>query len=285
MKACKIIVVVFIALLSVTVSADAQVLEPLDGVYEKVHTDSRRVVPYTSLREADVMWSRRIWRTIDLREKMNQFFYYPQEPTNGRKNLITIMMDAILVDKTVAAYDPIYDDFKVKMTLAEVAAIGADTIKTTQYREYPPYDEFDTIFIKKLDVASIKRIKIKEDWVFDKQKSVMEVRIIGICPVRERLDPQSGEFRGYSDMFWIYFPELRRVIANEEIYNRFNNIAQQITYDDVFMKRMFSSFIHKEDNVYDRRIEEYMKNGLEALLESEEIKDKIRNFEHDLWEQ
>jgi hypothetical protein len=78
---------------------------------------------------------------------------------------------------------------------------------------------------------------------------------------------------------------LRRIIANEEIYNRFNNIAQQITYDDVFMKRMFSSFIHKEDNVYDRRIEEYMKNGLEALLESEEIKDKIRNFEHDLWEQ
>lgn len=285
MKAIKIIIAAVIALLSYSVKADAQVLEPMDRVYEKVHTDSRRVVPYTSLREADVMWSRRIWRTIDLREKMNQFFYYPQEPTNGRKNLITILMDAILVDKTVAAYDPLYDDFKVKLTLAEVAGIGADTLFQTLYRDYPPYDPFDTILIKKLDVSTIKKFKIKEDWVFDKQKSVMEARIIGICPVRERLDPQTGEFRGYSDMFWIYFPELRRVIANEEIYNRFNNIAQQITYDDVFMKRMFASFIHKEDNVYDRRIEEYMKNGLEALLESEEIKDKIRNFEHDLWEQ
>lgn len=285
MKALKIIIALFIILMSVMPGADAQVLEPQDGVWEKVHTDSRRVVPYTSLREADVMWSRRIWRTIDLREKMNQFFYYPQEPTNGRKNLITIIMDAILKDKTVAAYDPMYDDFKMKMTLAEVNGIGADTINTTLYRDYPPYDPFDTTLIKQLDVTTIKKFKVKEEWVFDKQKSVMEVRIIGICPVRERVDPQTGEFRGYSDMFWIYFPELRRVISNEEIYNRFNNIAQQITYDDVFMKRMFASYIHKEDNVYDRRIEEYLKNGLEALLESEDIKDKIRNFEHDLWEQ
>lgn len=285
MKLVKFIIALFICVLSILPQTQAQVLEPTDGVYDKVHTDSRRVVPYPSLREADVMWNRRIWRTIDLREKMNQFFYYPQEPTNGRKNMITIMMDAILKDKTVAAYDPAYDDFKVKMTLAEVAGIGADTIQKTQQRPFPPYEDFDTTIIKTLDVTTIKKFKVKEDWFFDKQRSVMEVRIVGICPVRERLDPQTGEFRGYQDMFWIYFPELRRVIANEEIYNRFNNVAQQITYDDVFMKRLFSSYIHKEDNVYDRRIEEYLKNGLEALLESEDIKDKIRNFEHDLWEQ
>lgn len=284
MKAIKIIIVLFCGVFALP-NIQAQVLEPNDGVYDKVHTETRRVVPYTSLREADVMWSRRIWRTVDLREKMNQFFYYPSEPTNGRENLITIIMNAILVDKTVAAYDAIYDDFKMKLTLSEVAAIGADTLQLSLYRDYPPYDQFDTTVIKPLDVTTIKKFKIKEDWVFDKQKSVMEARIIGICPVRERLDPQTGEFRGYSDMFWVYFPELRRVIANKEIYNRFNNVAQQITYDDVFMKRMFASYIHKEDNVYDRRIEDYMKNGLEALLESEDIKDKIRNFEHDLWEQ
>ncbi|MCG9911685.1 MAG: gliding motility protein GldN [Flavobacteriales bacterium] len=284
MKAIKIIIVLFCGVFALP-NIQAQVLEPNDGVYDKVHTETRRVVPYTSLREADVMWSRRIWRTVDLREKMNQFFYYPSEPTNGRENLITIIMNAILVDKTVAAYDAIYDDFKMKLTLSEVAAIGADTLQLSLYRDYPPYDQFDTTVIKQLDVTTIKKFKIKEDWVFDKQKSVMEARIIGICPVRERLDPQTGEFRGYSDMFWVYFPELRRVIANKEIYNRFNNVAQQITYDDVFMKRMFASYIHKEDNVYDRRIEDYMKNGLEALLESEDIKDKIRNFEHDLWEQ
>jgi len=287
MKHFKIIIVTLISIMSFGYGTRAQVLEPLpDGeVYKKVTTPSRRVVPYPSLREADVMWSRRIWRTIDLREKMNQFFYYPQEPTNGRKNFITIIMDAVLKDKVVAAYDPMYDDFKIKLTLGEVAGIGADTIQKTQQRPFPPYEDFDTTIIKTLDVTTIKKFKIKEDWFFDKQRSVLEVRIIGICPVRERLDPQTGEFRGYSDMFWIYFPELRRVLANEEIYNRFNNIAQQITYDDVFMKRLFASYIAKEDNVYDRRIEDYLKNGLEALLESEEIKDKIRNFEHDLWEQ
>lgn len=285
MKLLKFILIVTLCVLGFATESQAQVLDPVDGVYDKVHTDSRRVVPYASLREADVMWHRRIWRTIDLREKMNQFFYYPQEPTNGRKNMITIMMDAILKDKVVAAYDPMYDDFKVKMTLAEVAKIGVDTIFKTLQRPDPPYDYYDTMIVNQLDVTTIKKFKVKEDWFFDNQRSVMEVRIVGICPVRERLDPQTGEFRGYSDMYWIYFPELRRVMANEEIYNRFNNIAQQITYDDVFMKRLFASYIHKEDNVYDRRIEEYMKNGLEALLESEEIKDKIRNFEHDLWEQ
>lgn len=287
MKVTKIIFVLCLALLGIIFpnKTEAQVLEPLDGVYTKEHTESRRVVPYASLREADVMWSRRIWRTIDLREKMNQFFYYPQEPTNGRSNLITIILRSILDDKVMAAYDPVYDDFKVKMTLAEVGGIGADTIPTTLYRDYPPYDPYDTVLIKPFDVSTVKKFKVKEDWFFDNQRSVMDVRIIGICPVRERLDPQTGEFRGYMDMFWIYFPEFRRVIANEEIYNRFNNIAQQITYDDVFMKRMFASYIHKEDNVYDRRVEDYIKDGLDALLESEEIKDKIRNFEHDLWEQ
>lgn len=263
------------------------VLEPLelDGVYKKVHTESRRVVPYVTLREADIMWSRRIWRIIDLREKMNQFMYYPKEPTNGRKNLIQIIMDNIVEYKTLKAYDPMYDDFKVQLSVSEVAAIGADTITKTQSKPDPPYDDTTFTVINKLDFATIKKYKLKEDWFFDRQRSVMEVRIIGICPVRERIDQNTGEFRGYSDMFWVYFPELRKIIANEEIYNRFNNVAQQITYDDVFMKRLFASYIYKEDNVYDRRIEQYIKNGLEALLESEDIKDKIRDFEHDLWEQ
>lgn len=284
MKTIKFILLVNILLLIIP-QLSAQVLEPRDGIYDKVHTPTKQTTPYASLREADASWQRRMWRTIDLREKMNQFMYYPIEPTNGRKNLITIIMDAIIKDKVLAAYDPLYDDFKVKLSTIEVASIGVDSIRKTINGPLPPYPPIDTVYPVPLDLTTIKKFKVKEDWFFDKQRSVMEVRIVAICPVRERVDPQTGEFRGYSDMFWIYFPELRRVIANEEIYNRFNNMAQQITYDDVFMKRLFASYIHKEDNVYDRRIDDYLKNGMEALLESEDIKDKIRNFEHDVWEQ
>ena len=284
MKTIRFILVPCLAL-SITAQLHTQILEPMDSPAPKEIAASRSKTPLSSLRESDLMWQRRVWRTIDLREKMNQYMYYPIEPTNGRKNLITIIMDAIIKDRTVAAYDPMYDDFKVRMSYIEVAAIGVDSIHTEVTSPNPPYTVSYTTIPKPLDYSTIKKFKIKEDWFFDKQRSVMEVRIIGICPVRERIDPQTGEFRGYSDMFWVYFPELRRVIVNAETYNRFSNISQQITYDDAFIKRLFSSYINKEDNVYDRRIDDYLKNGLEALLESEDIKDKIRNFEHDLWEQ
>lgn len=266
-----------------SLSASAQVLEPRDQIYDKVTTPTRRITPYTEIREADVMWQRRIWRVMDLREKMNQTFYYPFEVTNGRSNLITIIKNSLEAGE-LRAYDPFYDDFTVPYTAQQALSIGSDTTYYTDYRPYEPYEEYDTFRINSLDYSSIKKFYIKEDWVFDKARSVMEVRILGICPVREVRD-QNGEYRGEQPMYWIYFPELRTIIANEEMYNRYNNIANQLTYDDAFMKRMFSSYIYKEDNVYDRKISDYMKNGLEALLESEDIKDKMRNYEHDLWEQ
>lgn len=266
-----------------SLSASAQVLEPRDQIYDKVTTPTRRITPYTEIREADVMWQRRIWRVMDLREKMNQTFYYPFEVTNGRSNLITIIKNSLEAGE-LRAYDPFYDDFTVPYTAQQALSIGSDTTYYTDYRPYEPYEEYDTFRINTLDYSSIKKFYIKEDWVFDKARSVMEVRILGICPVREVRD-QNGEYRGEQPMYWIYFPELRTIIANEEMYNRYNNIANQLTYDDAFMKRMFSSYIYKEDNVYDRKISDYMKNGLEALLESEDIKDKMRNYEHDLWEQ
>lgn len=266
-----------------SVGASAQVLEPRDQIYDKVTTPTRRITPYTEIREADVMWQRRIWRVMDLREKMNQSFYYPFEVTNGRSNLITIIKNSLEAGE-LRAYDPFYDDFTVPYTAQQALSIGSDTTYYTDYRPYEPYEEYDTFRINTLDYSSIKKFYLKEDWVFDKARSVLEVRILGICPVREVRD-QNGEYRGEQPMYWLYFPELRTIIANEEMYNRFNNIANQLTYDDAFMKRMFSSYIYKEDNVYDRKISDYMKNGLEALLENEDIKDKMRNYEHDLWEQ
>ena len=108
----------------------------------------------------------------------------------------------------------------------------------------------------------------------------MDVRIIGICPVVD--DYLNGVFRGYKPLFWVYFPEARPIFAKAEVFNRHNS-AKRLTYDDVFWKRMFNSYIYKEENVYDRVITDYA-TGLDALLESERIKTEIFNFEHDLWE-
>jgi gliding motility associated protien GldN len=274
---------------------------PRDGYYDKIHTEYRRVVPYSYLREADVMWTRRVWRTLDLREKLNQPLYYPTVPTNMRKNLITILQESVCgivnpVDPSLSkppallGYDAFSgpgfsDDFTIAYTTDEVRAIGNGTPDTTiEYNPNPPYDSIGIkITPRNLDPTTIKTYLLKEDWYFDRQRSVMEPRILGICPIRAMIDPQTDEIRGYQRMYWVYFPHFRKVIVNEEVYNPYN-YGHRISFDDLFMKRMFSSLIVKVDNTYDREISEYTK-GIDALLEAENIKDIIFKFEHDVWEQ
>ena len=253
----------------------------LDGVYVPEHTPTRKVIPYTHLREADVMWAKRIWRVIDLREKINHPFYFPVTPIQNRKALIDVLKEGIM-EGTITAYaDAVIDDeFKSPMAKEEVTALftGSDTVYTDDLDN--PGQLIQKIVEKNLEASAIKQYWIKEDWFFDKQRSVMDVRIIGISPLQEKMD-ESGNFKGFEPMFWIYYPQARYVFANYEIFNREND-SERRTYEDLFWKRMFNSYIRKESNVYDRTIMEYTK-GLDQQLESERIKEEIFNFEHDLW--
>ncbi|NOQ74280.1 MAG: gliding motility protein GldN [Crocinitomix sp.] len=139
---------------------------------------------------------------------------------------------------------------------------------------YPPDD---TTWYQSDDIV---QYRIKEDWFFDKERSVMDRRIIGIAPVIYGKD-QNGNINGFEELFWLYFPECRYVFQNFFVQNRQND-SQRMSFDDLFWKRMFQSYIIKESNLYDREIDSY-KAGVDALLESEKIKEKIFNFEHDLW--
>jgi gliding motility associated protien GldN len=261
----------------------AQVLTPTpyDGIYTKIHYPNRRVVPYSQLREADVMFAKRVWRKIDLREKLNQPLYYPIEETFQRKNLMKVIVDALLKEQSLNAYDALTDDFSGgALTTAEVEKLfsSTDSIQIPSLED--PEILIDTVIKKDFDPSSVKAFKIKEEWVFDKQRSVFEPRIIGICPVQQ---VEKGEEVFDKDMFWLYFPEVRKVLINHEVYNPYN-FSQRLTYDDVFMKRQFNSLIYKVDNTYDRRLSEYT-TGINALLEAEEIKTQLMDYEHNLWEQ
>ncbi|MBA3971300.1 MAG: gliding motility protein GldN, partial [Bacteroidetes bacterium] len=142
--------------------------------------------------------------------------------------------------------------------------------------------EFDTIKVADpITSAQICKYWVKEDWFYDKQRSVMEVRIIGICPLIEKLTDNGDRTGGDKPLFWIYFPEARPVLAISEVFMRKND-AERRTFDDIFWKRMFSSYVRKESNVYDRGIYDY-KSGLDLQLESERVKNDIFIYEHDLW--
>jgi gliding motility associated protien GldN len=261
---------------------------PRDGYYDKIHYPSRRMVPYSYLREADVMYTRRIWRKIDLREKINQPMFYPKVPTNLRKNLIYIVREALLGTQTtppkVKGYDGYTsDDFKIELTVAEIAAVGSASDTTQIQYPWPPYDYHDTVFVQEFNADDVTEFNLKEDWYFDKQRSVMEPRILGLQPRMKKYNQATHQLEGFIPVAWVYFPELRKVLINEEVYNPYN-FGSRITYDDLFMKRMFNSLIYKVDNTYDRRISDYAK-GIDALLEAENIKDVMFKFEHDVWEQ
>jgi len=281
----NIVLALVIIGLSLTFSTGsyAQILDspPRDAVYDRQHVLERTTIPYAYLREADVLWMKRIWRVIDLRERMNQPFYYPEYPYSNWRNLITVIMDA-LKEGTLTAYDITpTDEFLAPLSYQELIQRLERTETVQMQRADPPYDWYDTVIETRFNAMDIRRFRIKEDWFFDKQRSVMEARILGICPVRDNYD-ERGEFRGTEPLFWIYFPEARPVFARAEVFN-VNNSAQRLSYDDVFLKRRFSSYIYKEDNVYDRTISEYA-TGLDALLESERIKNEMFLWETDLWE-
>jgi gliding motility associated protien GldN len=278
----KLALIIVVIILSATGGTSyAQILDnpPRDVIYFDNDLKDAMPVPYSSVRKANIMWSKRIWREIDFRQKMNQPFYYPIEPHNDWRNFITVVMDA-LKEGSVTAYDiSTTDEFLVPLTYQEIITRQIDTIHRTLTRPYPPYDQYDTVIFSEFDPTKVMRLRIKEDWFFDKERSQMLVRILGICPVmiKERNDEEFTE-----PLFWIYFPESRPVFSQAEVFNRFNDAARR-TYDEVFMKRIFNSYVYKEQNVYDRRISEYAQ-GLDALLEAERIKLQLLDFEESLWE-
>ncbi|MBP6312954.1 MAG: gliding motility protein GldN [Flavobacteriales bacterium] len=280
-KNILIITMVLVGGLCATPQAVAQTV--LDGAYIKENTKTKRVVPYTHIREADVMWARRVWRTIDLREKMNHPLYFPTDAINDRKSLFDVIRQGLMVDGSITAYDagPLLDDDEFKKALLPGDLQEMFSRMDTQYTESLTTGDMEMVVQEiNLESRDIKMYKVKEDWIFDKQRSTMDIRIIGIAPMKE-MRGEDGEVRGYAPMFWLYYPECRYVFANWEAFNREND-AERRSYEDIFWKRQFSSYITKWSNVYDRGINEY-KQGLDALLEGEEIKSELFVFEHDLW--
>ena len=290
----KKIVLIFIvfAIASIPTSIYAQVIggssqassvdTPRDDIFDHIHTEFKKPIPYSPLRQADVIYSKRVWQVIDFREKINQPFYYPIKDHLRWKSFITVIMAAVKAGELTAYDAEVDDEFTSPMSPPAIDELLRGTEKTeAMYDVDGNYLRDETIYKGAFDKAEVKKLRIKEVWYFDKQRSQMQVRILGLCPVWEYIDVDA-QVPMTRPLFWIYFPEARSVLARAEVFNRKNG-AERRTYDDIFWKRMFSSYIYKEENVYDRKVAEYA-TGMDALLESERIKYDLFNMEGDMWE-
>ena len=260
-------------------TANAQILDPSDdGIIPEAtkHYRNNRVVPYTYLRQDDMLWSERHWERIDLREKINLSLYYPIKPMPDRKALWDVLVDGITTENTITEIF-LDDKFELPLTVDEVRQKieSYDTIPDPDDPFGPPL-AIDTITIKANNVVAYH---LKSDWYFDKQRGELKNRIIGIAP--EVRDPRNTSLT--YNPFWIWFPDARYAMATSVAYNEKNN-NQRLTFDQIMHFRKFNSVVTKQDNVYDRTIEDYKRNSaMSQLLEAAAIKEDLRNKEHDMW--
>ncbi|MBC7947856.1 MAG: gliding motility protein GldN [Chitinophagaceae bacterium] len=254
-----------------------------DNAFDKSSVSARTPLTYEHLRADDALFAQKVWRELDLREKMNQPFRYEAESDNGSQMFINMLLKAVNTGQVTAFAD---DRFSTPMTLPELSqlTVGAnDTVPRTDINDPSKVIEY-VVTRASFDAKSVIKIRMKEEWVFDRESSRMFCRILGIAPLKTSFHP-NGQEKGSSVMFWVYYPDLRPILTKYEVYNPKNMGQSRMTWEELFESRMFASYITKStlDNAANRTIRGVIKDPILALIEGDNIKDKIFNYEQDLW--
>ena len=257
-----------------------------DAAIDRQLVKARNPLVYEHIREDDAVYRQRVWREIDTREKINLPFRNAANEDNGNQRFISILMYAIQSDDPttrVNVFSGEDDRFTTPMTKEEVSKTitgGLDTVPVTNMEgEVVSYEARQRM----IEPDSIYRFRLKEEWIFDKESSRMFVRILGIAPIMMQYT-STGIPVGDRVLFWAYYPDLRPILAKYEVFNG-KNFAGRMSWEELFESRFFSSYIIKSslDNPYDLSLKQYIKDPLFRLLEGENIKEKIFNYEQDLW--
>lgn len=231
----------------------------------------------SSIREADVMWSDRMWKIIDLREKQNHYLYYPHESHNGLNALFNVL-SLYMEESTLDVYSTLDDEFTIRLSPKEALSVGM-SYELLSYTDINGNFISDSVPNPTL-AQDVIRYRIIEDWYFHKAESRMKAELRGFCPVREVYDDQ-GEFKGELPMYWVYYPSVRGLLSQHKVFSR--NAAERKTIDFMLSNRKYSSYLYKKSNVYNRKIKHYM-TGIDILLEGKRLVEEVRDFEQDLWE-
>lgn len=251
----------------------------------------RKPLSYEHLREDDIMFSHFIWREIDAREKMNKVFSYPGKEGTQDQRFFAILLSAMKND-SVMAFSPDDDRFTTPMgydsIMNYIGQTSGNSFDTTLSQN--PYNPniYDTMITRRTNPFapkpdSIYTFRILEQVMFDKESSRLFTRILGIAPIA-KIATVKGQPSAPKLLFWVYYPDLRPKLAKTFAYNP-KNANGRMTWEEIFESRFFSSYIVKSslDNPTDRMLSQLIKDPLFRLLEGENIKEKIFNYEQNLW--
>jgi len=246
--------------------------QPLNDITYRTVVSEKAPLAYEMPNERDIFWQKRIWRVLDVREKMNLPFTWPQEPFFG---ILTKAAEA----GDITLYSAETDDFSHPLLPEELNDILFKT-DTVEIWEGPSHSHLEVIR-SAVYYEDIKRFRIVEIWYFDSKSSELKVRILGIAPLKERL-AENGGVIGEMPLFWVHYPSARGMLAQHTVFTEGNENGR-LTWEDWLEMRKFSSYIFKEGNVRDNRLQD-LYSGIDLLLEANKIKEEIFSFEQDLWQ-
>ena len=265
----------------------------------ELSADNDKPLPYGYVHDRDILMGKRIWEYVDLDERVNFPLYFPVEgdvmSSPDRRPLYNVLVSGIKEGKITEVYDSSY--FTTKKTLKDIES-SLYTVDTTDVGREQMNEDMDAYRngTKKIDEEYIRKTEIEAYnvhayrivgyWYFDKRQGELKYRLLGICPVvPDVFSLKNGDAElEYVDLFWVYFPSTRDILHEAKAFNN-RNSAMPFSFDHLLNARRFSGMIYLEENVYgDRLIKDYMKeNAQMQLLESERVKEKIRDFEQDMW--
>ena len=241
---------------------------------------------YEDIRESDAVYRQKLWRDIDTREKINLPFRYNTDEDNGNQRFISILFKAIQ-DGDVTAFSGIDDRFTTPLTVGEVAkTVSGGSVTVPIFDTLGNVESYKTTNLE-VNLDSFYKFRIKEEVIFDKESSRLFWRIIGIAPIKSIITSE-GINLGETAIFWVYYPDMRPTFAKYEAYNG-KNLGARMTWEELFESRMFYGRIIKSslDNPYDQNLD--AQQGLQGkpmrqLRAGEDIKEKIFNYEQNLWQ-
>jgi gliding motility associated protien GldN len=251
-------------------------------------SDNDKPLEYGYVDDRDILMGKTVWEIIDLSERINFPLYFPIDTTNigpDRRSLYDVLTKAIKNGEITEVYSDSYfntkksyKDIQSSLTRIDTTDAGKEQINAG----LPISPEF--ILKRDITAQDVTQYKIKGYWYFDSRQSELKYRLLGICPVTPDVYTLNSDDKDYIELFWVFFPSARNVLHDAKAFNN-KNSAMPISFDQILNSRHFNSTIYQEENVYgDRSIVSYMKdNAQKQLLESERVKEKIRNFEEDMW--
>ena len=262
----------------------------------QLNSDNDKPLPYGYVHDRDVLMGKTTWEIIDLDERINFPLYYPTDTANigkDRRSLFDVLLKGIKSGKITEVYTDsyfnakkTYKDLSTSLTYVDTTDVGKEEINNypEDYKSGKKVLDIQYINTKVLECFMVSDYKIKGFWYFDKRQSELKYRLIGICPVSPEAKDRGVDNPDNIDLFWVYFPAVRDILHDAKAFNN-RNSAMPVTFDDLLNSRRFNGEIYQEENVYgDREIAKYMReNSQMQLIESERVKDKIRDFEQDMW--